>query len=206
MAYGDFKYPDVLRDFGLTQTTVTDLFADIPPVSPSAGLAALLPKFIMLGTTAHSEAARSTWIVGPILGDLWSRHVGRLSLHAGIEFNVDAAARLTGNVDFILGRGPMLPVVAAPVMFIVEAKRDSIPGGLGQCISGMVGMQRFNEQSGTPIDPVYGCVTTGSLWRFLRLSGTTVALDLNEYLISQTDKLLGILSFIAQTDRPAAAA
>lgn len=78
-------------------------------------------------------------------------------------------------------------------MVIFEAKRENINEGLGQCIAGMVGAQRFNRRNNAPIDPIYGCVTTGTSWRFLRLSGTTVTLDLVEYGLNQVDRLLGIL-------------
>jgi hypothetical protein len=206
MAFSDFKYPDVIDDLGLIERSVADLFPDVPPVAPSAALAASLPGNVRLATTAHSEASRSTWMVGPVLADFWNRYNGRISLFAGIEFSADEEAGLSGYVDFIIGRSNQLPQLRAPVVFLVEAKRDSIPGGLGQCVAGMVGMRRFNAHANKPIDPLYGLVTTGSLWRFLKLSGNELTIDLNEYLISQTDKILGILTHIVQPDRPAAAA
>jgi hypothetical protein len=81
-------------------------------------------------------------------------------------------------------------------MVIFEAKRENINEGLGQCIAAMVGTQRFNQRNNTTIDPVYGCVTTGSLWKFLRLSAKTLSFDLREYYQSQPEMLLGILTFI----------
>jgi hypothetical protein len=60
----------------------------------------------------------------------------------------------------------------------------------------MAGAQRYNRKGGKPVDPIYGCVSTGSLWQFLRLSDTTVTIDLTEYTITQVDKLLGILTAI----------
>jgi len=107
--------------------------------------------------------------------------------------NVDAAAGLNGTCDFLLCRSDNLYFVTAPVLAAVEAKRDSIPAGLGQCAAEMVAAQRFNQQSGTPIEPVYGCVTTGANWRFLRLSGSRLDIDVDEYLISQPDRILGVL-------------
>ena len=40
---------------------------------------------------------------------------------------------------------------------------------------------------------VYGAVTTGVLWRFLRLQDTTVAVDSAEYVIEQVQQIVGIL-------------
>lgn len=194
MAFSDFKYPDVLGQLGLTERTVPNLFADVPPVAPSALLTASLRVNVPLATGAHSEAARTTWLVGPVLSDLWVRYDGRISVNPGVEFDADAAAKLSGYCDFIISRGPQRPVIGPPVLLIFEAKRDSIPDGLGQCIAGMVGAQRYNQRHNVPIDPVYGCVTTGSLWKFLRLSGTVLTNDLTEYTIVQADRILGILT------------
>jgi hypothetical protein len=43
------------------------------------------------------------------------------------------------------------------------------------------------------VAPTYGCVTTGSLWRFLRLTGRQLDIDLDEYQIVPADRLLGVL-------------
>ena len=78
-------------------------------------------------------------------------------------------------------------------MTIVEAKRENIIGGLGQCIAAMVAAQIFNQQNGKSVDTIYGAVTTGTNWKFLTLTGKTVAIDRIEYFINQIDKILGIL-------------
>jgi hypothetical protein len=83
--------------------------------------------------------------------------------------------------------------LVAPVLVVVEAKWDSIIDGFGQCAAEMVAAQRSNEAAKKPIDPIYGCVTTGSLRRFLRLTGTQLDIDLDECSISQPDGILGVL-------------
>jgi hypothetical protein len=60
----------------------------------------------------------------------------------------------------------------------------------------MVGAQRFNRRAGLDIDPIFGCVTTGSVWKLLRLAGSTLTIDLHEYTLSQADRILGILTHI----------
>ena len=76
---------------------------------------------------------------------------------------------------------------------IVEAKNESIRSGLGQCIAEMVAAQIFNQREGNDSGDVYGVVTTGSNWRFLKLENTTVVIDVTEYFINQIDKIFGIL-------------
>ena len=92
------------------------------------------------------------------------------------------------------------------MLLVFEAKRDCIPDGLGQCIAALVGAQRYNQRHNAPIDPIYGGVTTGTNWKFLRLSGTTLTLDLTEYTLAQIDRILGILvHMVGPIPQPAAA-
>ena len=46
----------------------------------------------------------------------------------------------------------------------------------------MVAAQRFNQREGTGIAAVYGVVTTGSTWKFLKLAGSEVWIDRGEAL------------------------
>jgi hypothetical protein len=76
---------------------------------------------------------------------------------------------------------------------LVEAKNENLRSGFAQCIAEMVAAQRFNQQEGNEIETIYGAVTIGTLWRFLRLSGQVVEIDLTEYFIKDSGKILGIL-------------
>ncbi|PON18995.1 hypothetical protein C2W62_05075 [Candidatus Entotheonella serta] len=77
---------------------------------------------------------------------------------------------------------------------IVEAKNENIKDGLGQCIAAMVAAKVFNEREGNDIDTLYGVVTTGELWKFLKFAGQTAAIDLRDYYIARdVDKIFGIL-------------
>ena len=106
---------------------------------------------------------------------------------------MDEKAGLAGVCDFLLCRSENLYYVTSPVLVAVEAKRDSIPDGLGQCAAEMVAAQLFNQNAGKPIDTIYGCVTTGANWKFLRLRGQRLEIDFDEYSINQPDRILGVL-------------
>ena len=87
----------------------------------------------------------------------------------------------------------------------MEAKREDIIGGLGQCAAAMVAIREFNERDGTPIPEVFGCVTTGSLWRFLRLTDSVLSIDLPEYYLQDVAKIVGIFVHLIGTGiRPVA--
>ena len=194
MAFRDFKYPDVLGAFGLTATPAADLFAGVPPVPPSPALVENLAVGSRHATTVNTEKARSEGMIAPLLTAFWWTYHGRIGLYSGNEFDGDAAAGLNGYCDFILSRAPQQPFVTPPAVVIVEAKRENINDGLGQCVAGMIGAVRFNARGGMPINPIYGCVTTGTAWRFLSLEGTRLTMDLTEYTLHDLSHLLGIFT------------
>jgi hypothetical protein len=207
MSYKDFTLPRVQADFGLTIQTQPDLFGHIPPIALDAAFLAMLAHQAKLGLSINTEKARSEWLIAPILAEFWRRTGEQGSLLSGVDFDVDPDAGLNGWCDFIIGRGPQLHYVTAPVVCVIEGKNESIANGLGQCAAVMVAAQRFNQREGNGIDTVYGIVTTGSNWKFLRLGASVLAIDLNEYLLSQADHILGILlHIVGPLPQPASAA
>jgi hypothetical protein len=104
------------------------------------------------------------------------------------------ARGLTGYCDDILSRSKEQLTVNAPVVMIVEAKNENIKGGLGQCLAEMIAAQTFNAREGNAIDTVYGAVTTGEIWKFLKLAGAVASIDLSDYyLVRDVSTILGIL-------------
>ncbi|BAP57281.1 hypothetical protein THII_2984 [Thioploca ingrica] len=57
----------------------------------------------------------------------------------------------------------------------------------------MVAAQIFNNQEGLKRNYVYGSVTTGSVWRFLKLQDNHIYIDNQEYFIDKLENILGIL-------------
>lgn len=78
-------------------------------------------------------------------------------------------------------------------MTLVEAKNQNINSGLGQCGAEMVAAQIYNNTNNQSIKSIYGCVTTGSIWRFMRLENQTLYIDKVEILLEPVERLLGIL-------------
>ena len=117
----------------------------------------------------------------------------KVSLFSGSEFTVDRDRGLTGFCDFLLSSSEEQLEITSPVVIIIEAKREDIFGGVGQCIAAMVAAQIFNEQHHNEIPVIYGVVTSGTNWRFIKLEKNLVQIDAIEYYISEVDKILGIL-------------
>jgi hypothetical protein len=79
-----------------------------------------------------------------------------------------------------------------------QGLQEDIGSGLGQCVAEMVAIQLFNEQQGTTMPVVYGCVTSGNLWQFLELRGKVLSIDLPEYYLRDVAKIVGILVSIVR--------
>ena len=57
----------------------------------------------------------------------------------------------------------------------------------------MIAAQRFNLEAGQASMPIYGCISSGMLWRFLKLESQEITIDLEDYALKPIDRLLGIL-------------
>ena len=82
---------------------------------------------------------------------------------------------------------------------LVVANRGELDLGLGQCIAKMVAAQLFNASKGKAIPVIYGSVTSGRLWQFLKLEDKNVTIDVNEYQIMPVERVLGILKWMIES-------
>jgi hypothetical protein len=199
MAYSKFTLADVLRQFPLTLQDKAELFPNVTPVVPSPALQLVLDQQVPLALKINTEKARSEMIITPLLLEIWRQTEGRVSLFSGVNFDVDESVGLSGFCDYLLTKSSQQYFVEAPVFAVVEAKNENISGGLGQCVAEMIAAQRFNKQEKEKIniETIWGAVTTGTNWRFLRLDGTTLQIDKDEESLQLTERLLGILIAIA---------
>ncbi len=156
-----------------------------------------LARYLPLALNVNTEKARSELVIAPMLIEFKLLHNDRISLFSGIEFTVDEAAGLKGRCDYIPARGPEQLALIAPVCVLVEAKNENTVGSIPQCLAEMVAARRFNGQQRQPESAVHGIVTTGMLWRFLKLEGTRASVDVVEYPIQSARKIFGILAAIA---------
>ncbi len=151
---------------------------------------------VPLALASNTEKSRSEMIIAPILIAVIKYLKNQISLFSGIDFTVDFAQGLNGNCDFIISRSLELLILNAPVVTIVEAKKENINAGLGQCVAEMLAAKLFNEREGNNIQTIYGIVTTGTNWKFLKLIEQVIEIDLSEYYINDIGKIIGILSNI----------
>jgi hypothetical protein len=197
MAFRDFRFPQVQQDLGLTAHDA-DLFASaaVFPVAPE--IAAFVQYAVALAAANGTEKAKSEFLIAPVLVELRRALHDSFHLFSGLEWEVDADRGLNGYCDFLLTKGESQYILGAPFVAVVEGKNDLIRPGLGQCIAAMYAAQLANQQAKTAITTVYGIVSTGSAWKFLRLEGNVVTIDIPEYYIDNLPKIMGILREIVQ--------
>jgi hypothetical protein len=193
MSYRQFNLTKVKQDFQLSIVEKVGLFADIPNKKCSDYLTETLNYNIPLAIAHNTEKSRSELIVSPILLEA-RRQQEKFNFFSGIKFDVDKSKGLTGFCDFIISRSEEMLLITAPVIMLVEAKNDNIKNGLGQCVAEMVAAQIFNKKENNPITSIFGIVTTGTNWQFLKLTDKTVTIDLTEYYLHDIEKILGFLS------------
>lgn len=117
----------------------------------------------------------------------------RVNLFSGVEFDVDQSRGLAGFCDFLFSISSLHREIQAPVVSIVEAKKENINIGIPQCFAELVAAQIFNEKAEQPIETLYGIVTSGTEWKFLRLRGTDAMIDTDDYFLNQPEKIVGII-------------
>ena len=143
-----------------------------------------------------SEKARSEIIVFPILLELRNLHNKFFTIYSGDTLNVDAERGLRGECDFIIAKDTGSFNVDAPILQLVEAKRDNIELGIPQCAAQMIGANLYNKQKGTELQKIYGCVTTGDNWQFMKLENNEIQIDTKKYYLGNVSELLGIFQNI----------
>ena len=200
MSYRDFSYLGALHGFALQETTC-DLFPDLTPLPPSDWLRESLRRMVKYGRPVPSEKAKSEFIVAPILAEVGHRNAPHLTIHSGIRLDVAPEQGLNGECDFILAGGATAYALQAPILAMVEAKRSEVEQGMGQCVAQMFGARLYNEKDGLPAEAMYGCVTTGETWQFLKLNGNTLIIDSQRYYLDTIERLLAVLqSIVGQVD------
>ena len=203
MAYSDFTLDKVLRQFAV-RYAARELFPDLRPAVAPEWLAATLARGRQTATT--SEKARSEFIVTPILLAAKELAGGTVALFSGERLTVDRDSGLDGECDYLLSLitrdFPVLQVIQKPVLCMVEAKKNDIESGLGQCAAQMVAAQRWNagEEAGHNAgedgrrEVIHGCVTTGETWQFLRLDAANeLTLDERRLYLSDLPAVLAAL-------------
>ncbi len=193
MSYSDFTLKKVKSEFSLTTYENISLFSTLQRVEISDYLTKTLQRNVPLALSINTEKARSELIIINILLEIKEISIHEISLFSGVDFTVDKERGLNGYCDYIISGTSEQFYVETPVICIVEAKNENIVSGLGQCIAEMVASKLYNEQENTPLSCLYGAVTIGDEWKFIKLEADKVYIDKDTYYINDIGKIIAIL-------------
>jgi hypothetical protein len=191
--YSSYSLASVKKQFGL-KSIKKPLFETIEPITPSDWLKTTMTmseKMVLV-----SEKSRSEWLVAPILMEIKHRNLNKLNILSGENLDADKEQSLVGECDFLFVKDPETETVETPILCLVEAEKHDLTGGLGQCIAQMLGARMLNERDNVFFPAIYGCVTTGSDWRFLKLEKQIVVIEPNLKFIIELPVILGMFQSI----------
>jgi hypothetical protein len=204
MAYNDFTLEALKQQFGLQTDEERHEFASVEPVPIGETLQRHLHEYVPRAVAIGTDKARSELIITPVLLEVLEQFHQPISLFSDVELKIDPERGLRGVCDYLFSLSAEQFAVEAPVVTVVEAKNENIRLGVNQCIAEMVAAHTFNRARGNAIETVYGTVSTGSTWLFMRLTDTTVFIDRSEYYIREADRIVGILlSMLRAAGKPA---
>ncbi|MCU0340839.1 MAG: hypothetical protein MUE30_13220 [Spirosomaceae bacterium] len=202
MAYSKFTLVEIVERFSLIIKRGAVLEA-VKPIPISDFLKESLTRGIGIALPNGSEKARSELLVSPFLVELKQINAGTISVFSGEVLDADKKKGLNGECDFILSFNDNQLFIDAPIFTIVEAKKNDIGESFGQCVAQMLGAKIFNETHRKNIHTIFGCVTTGDRWHFLKLHDTTVSIAPKDIILdTNEDLILGTLQHIVESSKP----
>lgn len=195
MSYESFSFQLLKDRFGL-EVSLNSILANtkVIPIEPSEWLWRSLEISSHSAVTTAKE--RSERIISPILLELRERNKRKFSIFSGWQFDVDICQGLNGKCDFLVSCVPFDFEIKVPAFVLKETKGGEIEFCLPHCAAQMVATRLFNEREQNSIPAVFGCVTTGVVWRFLKLEGNNLIIDADVYYLDNVPLILGILQTI----------
>jgi hypothetical protein len=194
--YSSFSLKMVKNKFGLLEKKV-NLFEKTPSAAPTS----LLTQTLARGQrriALNVEKSRSEFLVAPVMLEVAEIYADKIGVLSGENLDADKSQNLNGECDFIILGVPESSTVEMPLLCLVETESTNIMTGLGQCTAQMLGARLLNERENTPQSCIYGCVTTGYEWVFLKLEKQLIYIDVVHYPIDALPKILGIFKAIIE--------
>ena len=190
MAYSDFNLRSAREKLRLILREGIDIYSSTPAVEASPQLRDFLKEWSPAAVAMNTEKARSEMIIAPILMEavrLWPSSQSLLRP----QLDVDKERGLSGVCDYLLALSSERFFLSHPVVAVVEAKREDINNGLGQCAAGL-SVPDFQRAGRSEDDVIHGDINKGTIW-VLQAGRRLHLYRFPEYYLHHVDKILGIL-------------
>jgi len=196
-SFSDFDLETAKELFDL-QNIRSQLFDpnNILPLEPSE----FLKEFLKRGKKKplRTEKQRSEALISPILDEVQSNNNFEFQIFSGEYVNIDKNKGLKGEFDFVFVNDGKAEEIRLPMFTVVEAKTGDITQHWGQVVAQMVGAREFNKKNENyEIETIFGCLTTGELWHFVKLENDLITIDERPLtLYSELPQILGVFQEI----------
>jgi hypothetical protein len=192
MGYSNYKKIKTVSKKFKIDVMMERLFENVKRVEPSNWLKESLQFAELMPLT--NEKSKSERIVSPILLEVVKSYSTQITLFSGENIDIQPENDLSGECDFFFGLHPPKPFIDTPIISLTEAKDEDMELGIGQCAAQMYGARLFNEADGKNIPVIYGCVTNGLEWQFLKLYNNCFYVDKKVY--TDLSEVLGVWHMI----------
>jgi hypothetical protein len=194
MAYRKIKLTELETKFGIQNRLIRWLDSStITPIEPSN----LLKMNIDRATLAplSTEKAVSERVISPIMTEVLERNTELVQLFSGELINADEDNGLNGEIDFLFNYRPYASTPEAPIFSITESKIGLLHKAWGQAAAQMLGVSIVNQKANHPLDIVFGSVTDGNSWQFMKFDKQTIWIDSRVYSLTEIPIILGIFQY-----------
>jgi len=183
--FSSFDKAKAFKQLNLTDLLPWDLQAE--PVQPSDFFQQRLARLKNFDLESCEESKKL--LIDAICEEAIDVFV-RLKIWKGASIESDVA---NGYVDYLIAENKRY--LEAPMLCIVEAKKDDFEQGLAQCLVEMQACHWTNQQIGKNID-VLGIVTNGSTWNFYKLTPEGQVYESLPYALGTIAQILGLLNYV----------
>lgn len=116
-----------------------------------------------------------------------------LKIWKGAQLEGDLTA---GYADYLVAEKRRY--LEAPLLCVIEAKKDDFEQGLAQCLVEMKACQWQNQQQANHNIDIFGIVTNGSSWQLYQLTPANLVYETAPYATGEMKQLLGLLRHVFQ--------
>ncbi|TAE40146.1 MAG: hypothetical protein EAZ32_15840 [Cytophagia bacterium] len=187
-SFSQITRADLENEFGINIIKARFL-PIVEPILVPVWLVNFLKNRMASLTIMRTEKAISEALIAPMLMALQEMHPDKITVYSGEPLATD---KLSGICDFLITKDPNSFDPKGGYLVLVEAKKNDLLSGVPQCVAEMYAAQVLNKND----DPVYGCVSTGLEWLFIKLENKIATTHSNIFTISEVGIILGIFGWI----------
>jgi hypothetical protein len=184
-AFSKFTLAEAYKQLGIDNLIPWEV--SFTPVAPTAAFQIHMQR-LQAFDLQRSEEGKKLLIDAILLEAIQGFEM--LKLWKGAAFEAPFAH---GTADYLMTENK--GYFEAPLLCVIEAKKDDFEQGLAQCLVEMLACQWNNQELGRAFD-IFGIVTNGEGWKFYRLATDNQVWETLMFSISGIEAILGQLNYV----------